>query len=399
MELKKISIIALTFMFVLVLLEIAQAAPVVSVSGFDTGGSVYIDMNQFTLNLDLKNSGDSCAYAVIVTTNSIFLTDDNSDNEITEICKDETLGIILGMPPNIIAGTYPITIMGSYTDVNSSRQYTFSDTLNIYITGNSILNAHIVSSTPLDVYAGDTATISVLVENDGTSQAQSINGVLSANEPLEVKSAESFFSVGILQPKQSYNAQFSFDIPKDAQSGTYPMNLELQYVENNEEKTKTIPLSFEIKKRAMFETSDGGSDILYPKDSGKILKIRVTNDGTDVAKEMKVQMQPQYPFTTDGSVRYVDNLGPGQSSVVEFAIDVDKSATIGNYGVNLILDYQDSQGNNLHDSVVTSLKVQSKPLSQAIFGDYWYLWMLGEIVLIVFLIKKIITPKNKQERK
>lgn len=401
MELKTLGIIA--FLFIIIGMASVRAIPIVSVSSFDTDGSIDTSMNHFNLNLDLTNSGDSCAEAVTVTTNSIFLSEEDADNGLTDVCGSKTIEIVLDIPPNTPAGTYPIVITGTYTDVNNSKQYTFSDTINVYLNGNTDLNAHIVGAIPFDAYAGDTATVSILVENDGTLQAQSVHGVLSANEPIEINPAESFFSVGSLQPKQSYIATFSFDILKNARAQSYPMTLALVYTEKNKERTEDIPLTFEVKKKAMFETSDSGSDVLYPNDFGKIVRIRVTNTGTDVAKEVKVQIQPQYPFTTDGSIRYIANLNPGSSSVVQFAIDVDKAATIGSYGTNVILDFQDAQGNNLHDSVVTSLTVQSKSLSQVLFADYWYLWLLIEIVVIIVALrtinKKLKTRKIQQEKK
>ena len=395
MIIKRVITIVILAVFLFINVASIHAAPIISISNFDTDGSINTNMGHFTLNLDLKNSGDSCANAVTVSTNSIFLTNQDSDNGPTDICGTKTLDIILDIPPSTPAGTYPVSILGTYTDENNSKQYTFSQTINLYLNGNSYINAHIINSNPLDVYAGDTATISVLVENDGTSLAQSINGVLYANEPLEIKSAGSFFSVGSLQPKQSYTAEFSFEVPKNARSGIYPMNLALTYIENNQEKTKNIPLSFEIKKKATFETSDEGSDILYPKDSGKIIRIKVTNTGTEVAKEVKVQIQPQYPFTTDGSIRYITNLEPGSSSIVQFAIDIDKDATIGNYGTNMILDFKDSEGNELHDSVVTSLAIQNKSLLQILFVDYGYLWIIGLLIILFILIR---ISRRKQEK-
>ena len=104
---------------------------------------------------------------------------------------------------------------------------------------------------------------------------------------------------------------------------------------------------------------------LYPGDLNKIIHVRVTNIGTDAAKEVKIQVQPQFPFTTDGSIKYIDRFEPGQSTVVQFAVNVDKAATIGNYGVGLILDFQDPQGKVLQDIATTPLTVQNKGLLQA----------------------------------
>ena len=204
MKTGKIQLALFVFLVLLTMINSVKAAPMVSVSGFDTSGSINTDSNRIKLSLDLLNRGDSCAYSVTISTNSIFLSNKDSDNGPRDVCGRETFDIILDIPPNIVAGTYPIAISGMYTDANNSRQYTFSSSINLFIDGSSDIRAHIISSSPLNVYPGDTATISVLIENDGTLQAQSVRGVLSAKEPIEIKQAESFFSVGSLLPKQTW---------------------------------------------------------------------------------------------------------------------------------------------------------------------------------------------------
>jgi hypothetical protein len=353
------------------------------------------------LTIELENSGDACAKDVIVTAvaNAPFITDQTPSSNPITICNGQfgKAHLSLILESNTIGGTYPLTLVVNYLD-NSTGAYTFSNTINLLVEGNSDLNAHIINSNPLDVYPGDTATISVLVENDGTVQAQSISGVLSSKDTLEIKSAQSFFSVGSLQPKQSYIASFSLDVPKDAQAESYPMALSLVYSENDETKNKDIPLIFDVKKRALFSVSDGGSDILYPKDSGKIIRVNIRNIGTNAAKELKIQVQPQFPFTTDGSIKYIPDLEPGQSDVVEFAINIDKDATVGNYGISLILDFKDSQGNSLYDTATAPLTIQNKGVFQKVFIDYWYLWILLELIAVIMLLR-VSRKKGEKEVK
>ena len=361
----------------------------------------YIDANtnHFVLDLELENSGYSCARAVTISVqaSSPFVTDFSPTTYPTDICDHDNIEIPLRLDPNAVGGTYPLTLTVSYTDDNSTNVYTFTNSMNLLVRGNSLLNAHIVNSNPINVYPGDTATISVLIENDGTFQATNINGVLTANQPLEVKSAQSYFSIGTLQPKQSYIATFSIEVPKDVDAIAYPLILSIRYSDARDTQSRTIPLFFQVKKKAIFKTIDAGSDILYKNDNNKIIRLKITNTGTDIAKEIKVQIQPQFPFTTDGSMKYIDELLPGQSNIIEFAINVDKDATIGNYGVDLILDFKDPDGNLLQDSSTAHLQIQNKGFFRAVFIDYWYLWLIALLIIILIVIRIIRRRKSHKK--
>lgn len=400
METKKVILTAFSCMLVFALLGLAQASPILSVSDYRTDPTPTIGKS-FDLKIELSNDGDSCANSVTITPQISlpFTSDKVLTSDPVDICADdkETIEIPLIVDSSASGGSYSIPLLIVYTD-EQNAPHSFTSSVTVFISGNSNLNAHIIQSNPLKIYPGNTATISVLIENDGTFEAQDINGVLSVDSPLTIIPNQNFAFISSLKPKQSATAVFSIEIPKNVQAQSYPMHLTLSYTENGNAKTKEIDLILNVEKKALFQASNIGEtsgSTLYPNSLGKTVNLRLTNIGTATANQIKIQLQPQFPFTTDGSIRYIDTLSQGESQDVQFVVNVDKSATVGTYALDLVIYYKDDQGNILQDTTTTSITVTKENLLKKIFVDYWYLWLIALIVVIFILVRFL---RKKQEK-
>ncbi len=389
-------IIVCIALFLMITVPTASASPSLSVSDYDTNNP---DIGKsFDLDIKLRNNGDSCATAVTITPQLTFPfnPDDTLTSDAVDICSGnrETITLPLIVDPSASGGSYPIPLLIVYRD-ELNIAHSFTNSVTVYVSGNAELNAHITKSNPLKIYPGNTATISVLIENDGTFEAQNINGVLSFDNSLRVMPNQNFAYIGSLKPKQSATADFSIEIPKDAQAQNYPMHLALSYIEDGNAKTKNISLVLNVEKKALFQASNNDRSTLYPNSLGKTVDIKLTNTGTATANQIKIQLQPQFPFTTDGSIKYLNNLSQGESRDVQFVVNVDKSATVGTYALDLVIYFKDDQGNILQDTTTASMTIKKESLSQKIFIDYWYLWIIVPIGLIFILVKLL---RKKQEK-
>jgi hypothetical protein len=369
----------------------AVAQPNILVSGFQvTDGEAAVGKN-FVLTLNLTNTGATCAIGI---TSSIqlsppFIMDGVSTIASDDLCynSSETVDIPLRIDPTAQGGTYQISVINNYQDL-LFNPYTASSVLNIFIDGSPKINAHITGTNPVDVYPGDDASITVTISNDGSFMAQAVNATLSADAPLIVKWSDSYSSLGTINARQSKNAQFTIEVPKNVEKTNFPMQLDISYLDQNlEPVTKILYIIFYTKSNAMFYATNSGSDTMSPNENSRKARFILNNTGTDVAKDIKLILQPQFPFSTDGSIRYISSLKPGESAPVEFIVDVDKDATIGDYGLKIIIDYTDSQGKDLQDSTYVSLAVQNKSILKTVFADYWFLWLIV-VVGAIFLIRR-----------
>ena len=79
----------------------------------------------------------------------------------------------------------------------------------------------------------------------------------------------------------------------------------------------------------------------------------------------------------------------------KFQVDIDKDGTVGTYNLDMLLDYQDAQGTDLHDTANISLTVKHKNFFQTVFLDYWFIWLVIIIVAVTMYRKKNAAKKKK----
>ena len=377
----------------------AIAQPIITVSGYSiTSGEAAVGKD-FTLTLNLSNTGTACAVGITTTiqAGAPFIMRGVSTTAAKDLCYDlsEPVNIPLRIDPTATGGFYQLTVVNNYQDL-LINPYTSYSTLNIQVNGAPDMNAHITNTNPIDVYPGDTATLTMTIQNDGTFQAQAVNATLTSDSSLIVKWANSFTLLGTINAKDSRTAQFTIEVPKDSTGIEFPIHLTLSYLDQNlVQQTQTYNMIFYAKNKALFAVSDGGSNTLSPNQNSRIMRLTLKNTGTDVAKKIKIRIEPQFPFSTDGSVRYVESLAPGETAPVALLVNVDKDATLGSYDMNMIINYEDAQGKQLQDTTDLSLTVTQRGFLNAVFLDYWFLWALAIIIAIIILNKRKKPVKKK----
>ena len=380
--------IVLSFLLMLILLDAiavyADIRPNVVVSEFSIKDGANVGRD-FILSVNLTNTESStCAKSITssVDADFPFIIQGISTFSIGDLCfgSSKAVNFPMKIDPTANAGFYQIKVNNNYYS-NAYVQFSSSSTINIFVNGSPEINANIINSEPIDIYPGDTGTLTVKIENNGNFQAQSLSAVLKASKPIEVKWSKSFNSIELLEPKQSKTIEFAVEVPKDAEAKSYPLALEINYFDENKAKqTETFNFNFYVKKKADFGTQDAGSDSFYANQNSKRVRILLKNTGTDAARKIRAKVLPQFPFSTDGSVRYIELLDVGKSEPVDFDVDVDKDATTGKYVLDMLVDFEDAQGKKFQDTTQVVLIVKSKGIIRAIFFDYWFLWVVLLVV-------------------
>jgi len=376
----------------------ADSKPNVVVTGFKIKeGSANVGKD-FTLQATLANiQSGTCAKDITTSIESgfPFIMKGVSTIPSGDLCADESriAEFPMKVDPTANGGFYQVKISNTY-QTSTYIQFSSSSTLNLFVDGSPEINANIISSEPIDIYPGDTGILTIKIENDGNFEAQSINFVLTAAKPVEVKWAKSQNSIEALEPRQSRTFEFAVEVPKNAEAKSYPLLLALTYFDENKAKqNKNFNFNLLVKKKAEFETSDDGSDSLYANTASRSVKLQLKNTGTDTARKIRAKILPQFPFSTDGSVRYIEILDVGKSEPVEFTVDVDKDATPGKYTLDMHVDFEDAQGKKLQDTTQVVLDLKSKDFFRSVFADFWYLWLVAAALATMMLRKKSKTKK------
>ncbi len=382
------------FATILALPAMAISRPNIVVSSYGIENGPITAGKDFLLVVNLTNVEPTlCARAVTsaLEVSYPFVMRGLSTIVIGDLCDTgrATVKFPVRVDPSATAGTYPIKIVSNYESI-TFVQFSSTSTINLYIEGGPKIRAVITDSQPLDIYPGDVATITFTVENSGDFQARAITGTLSASDPIEVKWSKSTSLIPQLNPHQSGTMQFAFEVPKNAEAIPYPLKLELQYIdENSMSHTNSFTYKLEVSPKAMFNAVDEGSEKFYSNQDGRVLKLGIQNIGTETAHEIKVRLLPQFPFSLDASSRYIEEIQVGQREPVEFSVNIDKDATPGTYVMDVLLDFEDSQGVKFQDTAKVVLSVGEKSVIRGVFADYWLVWVIVAIVVIVIVGRRL----------
>ena len=137
-----------------------------------------------------------------------------------------------------------------------------------------------------------------------------------------------------------------------------------------------------VKEKAEF-TAGAADPTVLTADDDKEVQVILTNTGSQEARKIRVRISPIFPFSTDGTERYVASLAPGASQNLTYLVHVDKDATPGQQVSGLIIDFEDPQGNAFSDTQYFALEVKQKTLAEQL-AAYWFVFAL--ILLIIAFV-------------
>lgn len=349
------------------------------------------------LSLYIKSmESDNCAERVAVQVAVSYpLSIRGADTQYVELlCSRDpdskgTFTFYLPVDNLATSGTYPVSVSTTYE--KRFTKLSESNTVNVQVGGVPSFAASVVASSPVDIYPGDTAQVTVAFQNTGPSVAQSAFAS-AQSRGVQVKWAGQTQSIGQVAARGSANAVFSIEAPKDLQAGTYPLSVKLAYSDQyGNNGTKDFTFDVPVKPKADF-VADASSANLLPGQK-KEVSVALTNTGRQEARKVEVRIRPIYPFSTDGTVRYIETLAPGETANLTYVITVDKDATSGEQLVGTIVNFEDPQGKKFSDTADFAMPVRMPTLVEEIFA-YWYLVALG-VLAVAFAVSKKMGGKKK----
>ncbi len=307
---------------------------------------------------------------------------------------DQPIAATFAIPVDSLgqSGTYPVTVVTNYQ--KDFDKFSSSNTINIVVLGTPSVSASVTSSNPVDLYPGDTGTVTVTFQNNGTGKIESGHVSFSAPPGLEIKWAGAGQDIGQIPAHGSASVTFTVEALKNTSSGDYPISAELQYTgDNTPSATQGFTFTMPIKAKADFVASAADGTTLSASGDYEV-QITLTNTGSQDARKVRIRISPIYPFSTDGTERYIEDLAPGESQNLTYLIHVDKDATAGQQISGLIMDYQDPQGNSFTDTEYYPMTVKSLTFIDNLIS-YWYVFAIIAIILVIMVVRRILKFASK----
>lgn len=372
----------------------ASVNPKVQLQGYELSEVPAIPGHIVNLTLHFKSvESDNCAERLSVQLAVAYpLSLQGPDTQYVDgLCFRDpdskgTFSFLLPVDSLAQSGTYPIAVTSTYEKRFS--KFSDSNTVNLRVGGLPQFVASVASSAPTDIYAGDSAAITVRIQNAGSSRVESARAKLAASNGIEVKWAGTEQEIGQIAPRGSASSTFNIEADKRLSPGNYNLYLTLNYVgEDKANGTASFVFNIPIKPKADFAASAQTNGTLTAGEDREVSVI-LNNTGTDDAKNVKVRIRPIYPFSTDGTVRYIDVLPAGQSSKLTYLIHIDKDGTPGEQLSGILIDFEDKQGKKFSDSADFAMVVRSKTTVERLY-DYWYIGVFFAFILLIVIVRTI----------
>ncbi|VVC03766.1 NPCBM-associated, NEW3 domain of alpha-galactosidase [Candidatus Burarchaeum australiense] len=391
------------FVLLIFLSGLAQAStvPKVVLEGYSLTPDPAHPGDLLNLTLHLKSvEWDNCASQLTVQFSTAYPLSVTGANTIYagDLCyKDPdskgTISVFVPVDSLADPGTYPISVTATYEQFFSKISDSYI--VNVRVAGTPSFTASVSSSNPVDIYPGDTALLTVAFANNGTGRAEGVQATFnSGTSAMEVKWAGQTQELGELQARTSTSATLAIEIPKNARPGTYPLAAQLTYAgEDGAIGTASFNFGVVVKSKAEFEAK-AATDSPLPSGGNRLVQISLTNTGYEEAKNLKVQIMPRFPFSTDGTVRYLDSLAPGETKNITYTVFVDKDASEGAQLLSLNVNFEDPAGNKFSDSADFALSVRIRSFMEQVL-DYWYLLALVGVVVLVVILRRMMAAAAK----
>ncbi|VVB60989.1 NPCBM-associated, NEW3 domain of alpha-galactosidase [uncultured archaeon] len=336
-------------------------------------------------NIDTSNCADRVS--VQLSTSYPVSIDGSDMRYIGSICPNDlengTVSFRLPIDPLAQTGTYPVSVLTTYE--KDYNKFSESNTVNLHVGGAPSFTASVISSSPVDIYPGDDASITVNFQNNGASAADSAHISLAAPDGIDVKWAGSEQELGTIPARASALATFRIEAAKNTAPGIYPINATLKYLgEDKTSASQSFSLGMPLHQKAEF-SADAKKNGPFVAGDDREIAITLKNTGSEEAKKLKIRIMPVFPFSNDGTVRYIESLAPGEEKDVVYMIHVDKDGTPGDQTAGMLIDFQNPQGKRFTDSIDLSLSLRPKNLGYYL-GTYW--WVIALLLIAAYIVKR-----------
>jgi hypothetical protein len=208
-------------------------------------------------------------------------------------------------------------------------------------------SAATISARPGDV----NIPLSIVLANVGDDVARAVTVRLDLAVPFSFEyyqdgekrsSGAVSVSAGDIQAGTSQRLRFILSIASNATEGIYRLRLQVSYSGARELQEVIVTQNVDVpiwSGKLHIQRAVTLPEKIYPGSTGVILRVSIVNTGQGAEQDVEARLALDKPFkaSSSGSDRIFLGIVPSyQTSLAEFRIDIDESATHGDYSIRLL---------------------------------------------------------------
>jgi hypothetical protein len=203
------------------------------------------------------------------------------------------------------------------------------------------------------VTPGQPEQLSVTIVNDAEDPEDRVDA--ATNVEADMKPGGTPFSIssgsrhlGTLKDGRPVSTSFSIDVPRDIDSGTYAIPIELTYeYDGDERETTTVHVTVIVKDRAAFEVVAVEDSVAVGNDGS--VSLTIENVGSEPAADATVRIQSKTAMVhfggSDAQTRYIGEWDVGEARTVTYAVGTSPEAEAAAYPLIATVKFDDLDGN------------------------------------------------------
>ena len=235
-----------------------------------------------------------------------------------------------------------------------------------------------ISDVDSDLYVGEDGDVRGTVTNDGPAEAQNVV-VRYTDESPNVIPIETTVAVGTLDAGESAEFRLPIEISGEAEAVDRTADVAVQYRNAESERRiyEDLELLFDVApKRDQFRLDVQPRAITAGESVA--IDVEVTNNLDQTVSDVEARLFADSPLDSGDDEAFVEELDPGESTTMTFALEADSSATAKTYPVSFDFRYDDERGNSqLSDTTRVAITV--------VDDDGGIPWLLVVVVALVVI--------------
>jgi hypothetical protein len=296
------------------------------------------------------------------------------------------------------AGSYMLIVPINYTYLYQADQYGVDTIQYTYKTTDEIIEIPIIikpevsidvlSAVPEHLNVGTEGYIDMKIKNTGSENGTKAIVKILRNGNSPIVPTDSSVYIGDFASGSITDARYKVSVTADAERQTYPVDVVVVY-QNNEgdfvtsrSDTVGIPVGGKVDFTVISPPAE-----MNPGNK-KVINVEYKNTGETTVYSAQSRISAVDPFTSNDDVAYLGDIKPGASAIASYEVNVDRTATIKEYGLDSEIRYRDAL-DNTYISATMKVKinvVQTTGLAAILSNPVYIAIIIAAIIGIAYLI-------------
>lgn len=267
----------------------------------------------------------------------------------------ETVAFYLKVKKNVESKIYPLKLNIQYA-ASEGGGSGLSETIYIKIENKYEAPELILSDTKVDggkLISDSTRGVGLTIQNKGDLIAKDIEIKLGGfiNDQLILDSPIDKLKISSLNAKEEKTVFFNISADKELESGTYSLDLTINYKDEYEETYKTeTKVYLPVEGTASQKTNFTFNNLVYPKEAVSPytdfnISFDLKNNGNSDANNVKVSIDAGEEILPKSmSVKSMDKLAAGKTKAMDFTLFAKENIETKNYPIKITVEYETGSG-------------------------------------------------------